>query len=155
MLARPGRMRWDYDSPAGKVFLVDGKDAWFYAPGSGEAQKMPVKKLDDLRTPLRFLLGKAHLEKELDGLTVADVNGVTRLRGVPKFQAGGGAAQVTAVSLDVLPSGEITRIESSQADGTIITIVLGSQQQNVALTANIFQFAPAPGVKVVEGAGVF
>jgi outer membrane lipoprotein carrier protein len=33
VLKKPGRMRWSYDSPAGKVFVLDGKFAWFYTPG--------------------------------------------------------------------------------------------------------------------------
>ena len=30
--SRPGRMRWEYESPEQKLFLVDGKNAWFYVP---------------------------------------------------------------------------------------------------------------------------
>ena len=56
-LKQPGRMRWEYRAPAEKLFISDGKTAWFYVPGEQRASKSPVKKLDDLRSPLRFLLG--------------------------------------------------------------------------------------------------
>src|SRR4051812_47025452 len=32
-LRKPGRMRWEYSSPAGKLFISDGKDVFFYSPG--------------------------------------------------------------------------------------------------------------------------
>jgi outer membrane lipoprotein carrier protein len=57
LLLKPGRMRWDYTSPSAKLFLLDGKYAWFYSPGDPQVQRIESKKLDDLRSPLRFLLG--------------------------------------------------------------------------------------------------
>jgi outer membrane lipoprotein carrier protein len=69
-LRKPGRMRWAYDTPAGKLFLLDGKFAWFYTPGGPQAQRISAKQMDDLRTPLRFLLGHTELGKELDHIDV-------------------------------------------------------------------------------------
>src|SRR5437762_5626034 len=85
-------MAWQYRSPREKLFLSDGKDAWFYLPGDRQVRKTPVRKLDDLRSPLGFLLGKTRLEKELHGLSaapdVAPLNeGDMVLRGVPKTMA--------------------------------------------------------------------
>ena len=57
LLGKPGRMRWIYSTPPGKVFVLDGKYAWFYTQGDAQVQRMPAKELDDLRSPLRFLLG--------------------------------------------------------------------------------------------------
>ena len=68
LLVKPGKMRWDYTQPSGKVFVLDGQNAWFYTRGSAQVQKTPAKKLDDLRSPLRFLLGHTQLEKELTNL---------------------------------------------------------------------------------------
>jgi outer membrane lipoprotein carrier protein len=69
-LKKPGKMRWEYRTPREKLFLSDGKDAWFYLPGDRQVRRTSVKKLDDLRSPLGFLLGKTRLEKELDGLAI-------------------------------------------------------------------------------------
>ena len=92
-LKKPGKMRWEYRSPKEKLFLSDGKNAWFYVPGDRQVRKTSVAKLEDLRSPLAFLLGKTKLEKELDGLSVApDVAPVQPrdvvLRGIPKALAG-------------------------------------------------------------------
>ena len=65
LLVKPGRMKWEYSSPPGKIFLLDGKFAWFYTKGDAQVQRIPAKELDDLRSPLRFLLGHTNLEKEI------------------------------------------------------------------------------------------
>src|SRR6266576_1984364 len=68
-LKKPGKMRGEYRSPREKLFVSDGKNAWFYLPGDRQVRKATVRKLDDLRSPLRLLLGKTQLEKELQGLS--------------------------------------------------------------------------------------
>src|SRR4029077_18600619 len=87
-LKKPGKMRWEYRSPREKLFVSDGRDAWFYVPDDRQARKTAAKKLEDARSPLAFLLGKTKLEKELRGLSMAvDVTplaaGNVVLRGVP------------------------------------------------------------------------
>jgi len=57
LLKKPGRMRWTYTDPDGKLFVLDGKDGYFYSPGESEAQKVDEKKLDDLRSPCGFCWG--------------------------------------------------------------------------------------------------
>jgi outer membrane lipoprotein carrier protein len=58
-MKKPGKMRWEYRSPREKLFVSDGKDAWFYVPGDRQARKTEARKLDDIRSPLAFLLGKS------------------------------------------------------------------------------------------------
>jgi outer membrane lipoprotein carrier protein len=31
-LRKPGRMRWEYTRPDGKLFVSDGSDYWYYSP---------------------------------------------------------------------------------------------------------------------------
>jgi outer membrane lipoprotein carrier protein len=59
-LRKPGRMRWQYTAPAGKLFVSDGKFIYSYTPQENRAEKMKMKEADDLRAPLAFLLGKLH-----------------------------------------------------------------------------------------------
>src|SRR5579864_5754591 len=87
-LKKPGKMRWEYRSPREKLFVSNGKDAWFYVPDDRQARKSPARKLEDARSPLAFLLGKTRLEKELRGLSLAsDIEPLqsedVMIRGVP------------------------------------------------------------------------
>ena len=90
-LKKPGKMRWEYRSPREKLFVSDGKDAWFYVPEDRQARKTAAKKLDDIRSPLAFLLGKTKLEKELRGLSLApDAAAQTGEHGAARSAAGDG-----------------------------------------------------------------
>ena len=152
LLKKPGRMRWDYDQPRSKLFLSDGKTAWFYVPGERQARTTPVKQLDDLRSPLRYLLGKTKLEKELEGLSLAPdhkpVNpGDVVLRGIPK----GLRDRVSETLLEVAPDGLIVRIVVEELDGSTTEFRFLQQQENVELADQQFHFTPPPGVEVVAG----
>src|ERR1700723_4280508 len=61
--SRPGRMRWQYESPEQKLFLVDGANVWFYVPADHTASRAKLKESSDWRTPLALLTGKADLSK--------------------------------------------------------------------------------------------
>src|SRR5580698_4109512 len=87
LLRRPGKMNWSYANPPGKFFLLDGKYAWFYSPGDAQVERVAAAQLDDLRSPLRFLLGHTQLQKELEGLTLTPVGGGFAITGVPKGMA--------------------------------------------------------------------
>jgi len=151
-LKKPGKMRWEYRSPEGKLFLSDGKHAWLYLPQDRQVRRTPVRSLDDLRSPLAFLLGKAKLEKELRGLSLApDVTplepGDVVLRGVPKALAG----RVNQVMLEVTAGDRIARILVEEADGSETEYRFTAQQENVSVADQRFQFTPQPGVEIVEG----
>lgn len=151
-LKKPGKMRWEYRSPKEKLFLSDGKVVWFYVPADRQARKEPAKKLEDLRSPLAFLLGKTKLEKELRGLSLApDVtpieSGDVVLRGVP--QAIGD--QVSEVLLEITPSHEIRQITLQDVDGSITEYRFNDQKGDIAVANAQFEFHPPAGTEVVEG----
>jgi outer membrane lipoprotein carrier protein len=147
LLSKPGKMRWDYSTPPGKIFLLDGKYAWFYAPGDSQVQRIPAKELDDLRSPLRFLLGHTKLEKELDGLTLAPGgNGQFVLSGVPKGQEN----RVSKLSLTVTAEGVITAIEVKETDDATTKFIFGAEQSNPTIAPKTFQFTPPAGVPVID-----
>jgi outer membrane lipoprotein carrier protein len=151
-LKKPGRMRWDYDQPRPKMFLTDGTTAWFYVPGERQVRRAPVKQIDDLRSPLRYLLGKTKLEKEFVSLSIATdakpVNaGDIVLRGIPK----GMQERVAQTLVEVTPDGLIMRIEVQELDGSVTEFRFLQQRENVQLADQHFRFTPPPGVEVVQG----
>jgi outer membrane lipoprotein carrier protein len=148
LLEKPGRMRWNYAEPPGKVFVLDGKFGWFYTPGDAQVQQIPAKKLDDLRSPLRFLLGHAQLTKELSGLTMTPAdNGQFRLRGVPK----GMEQRVRSLEVTVTADGTIHAMTLEELDGSRTSFAFTDEEENPTLAAGTFHFAPPAGVPVVEG----
>ena len=147
LLLKPGRMKWDYSQPAGKLFLLDGKFAWFYSRGDSQVQRIPAKELDDLRSPLRFLLGHTELEKELGGLTLRPAaNGRFELSGQPRGQE----KRVNRLSLTVTADGTITGIGIEEADGALTRFTFSAEQPNAAIPDDVFRFTPPAGVPVVN-----
>jgi outer membrane lipoprotein carrier protein len=150
LLLKPGRMRWDYSAPAGKLFLIDGKFAWFYVRGATQVQRIPATKLDDLRSPLRFLLGHTQLEKELTGLQLASTPtapGGYTLVGQPNGQEN----RVRSISLTVAPAtGAIVAIEIEETDGAITRFTFSGEETNVPIPDSAFKFTPPAGVPVVD-----
>jgi outer membrane lipoprotein carrier protein len=151
-LKKPGKMRWEYRSPKAKLFVSDGKDAWFYVPDDRQARRTDARELDDVRSPLAFLLGKTQLEKELRGLSFApDVTpiaaGDSMLRGVPEKLSD----QVSEIQLEVNPQREIVRIVIDDVDGSATEYRFSDQKENVTIPAGWFEFKPPAGTETVEG----
>lgn len=151
-LKKPGQMRWNYDQPRPKIFVTDGHIAWFYVPGEKQARRTPVKQLDDLRSPLRYLLGKTKLDKELEGLSLAPdqkpVNsGDVVLRGIPR----GMRDRVEQTLLEISPDGMIVRIVVEELDGSMTEFRFHQQKENVQIVDQQFHFAPPAGVEIVAG----
>lgn len=151
-LKKPRKMRWEYRSPREKLFLSDGQSAWFYVPGERQARKEPFKKLEDLRSPLGFLLGKTKLEKELRGMSLAvDIPPLNPenvvLRGVPT----GMRDQINEVLLEITPDNRIARIILEGTDDATTEYRFSNQKENVTVGDHRFRFDPPPGVETIEG----
>ena len=150
-LKKPGKMRWEYRSPREKLFVSDGKNAWFYLPDDRQVRKTQVRKLDDLRSPLAFLLGKTKLEKELHGLSIAShqtpgTAGNLVLRGAPKALAD----RVNQVLLEITPDSRIARIQIDEVDGSVTEYRFSGQKEDVQVADQQFRFIPPAGVEVVD-----
>ncbi len=150
-LKKSGKMRWEYTDPKRKLFLTDSRNAYFYVPGERQARKTLLKNVDDIRSPLRYLLGKTKLEKELEGLSLApDVaplrSGDVVLRGIPKTIKD----RVTDVLLEISPAHQITRLLIQETDGSSTEFRFSQTEDDIPLSDNFFRFQPPPGVSTIQ-----
>jgi outer membrane lipoprotein carrier protein len=151
LLRKPGRMRWSYST--GKLFVLDGKFGVSYTPGDPQAQRVPAKQLDDMRSPLRFLLGHTKLEKELDNLQATPAaNGAVTLTGTPHYEMTPGDQRVQKIAVTVIPAtGAINGLRIEEIDGSVTEFVFHDLQENVPATDADFRFIPPAGVTVIDG----
>ena len=153
-LEKPGKMRWQYEQPALKLFVVDGKNAYFYVPSERQARRMSAKKLDDFRSPIRYLLGHTKLQSEFTKLAISSetpkVAGGAVLEGVPK----GMEDRVQRVLLEITPADQISRIRIEELDGSVTEFMFRDIQENVTVKPELFRFVPPPGVEVITGEDV-
>jgi outer membrane lipoprotein carrier protein len=150
-LKKPGKMRWEYRSPEEKLFVGDGHDAWLYLPAEKQARKSSMRNLDDLRSPLAFLLGKTKLEKELQLLSFApDIEpwkpDDSILRGVPR----GMEDRIRQVLLEITPEHRIARILIHGVDDSITEYRFNNQKENVEVPERQFRFSAPAGTEVIE-----
>ena len=93
-------------------------------------QRIAAKQLDDLRSPLRFLLGHTQLEKEIDHLTATPAaNGAFTLAGVPHGQE----KRVQRLTLTVTGEGIITAIDIQETDGADTRFTFTGEQPNATI----------------------
>jgi len=147
LLRKPGKMHWSYAKPPGKVFLLDGKYAWFYSPGDAQVERLAATQLDDLRSPLRFLLGHTQLQKELEGLALSTTADGLQLSGVPK----GMKDQVEKIVLGVDAAGVIHSMSITEVDGARTAFTFKDSQPDAPAPDADFVFHAPPGIPVVDG----
>jgi len=139
-LQKPGKMRWDYTAPVKKTFLVAGDTVWQYTAGDRAPTESQVKNLNDLRSPLRFLLGHLDLDKELDHLSFSGLHpwqpGDRVIEGIPKGPVED--AGWRKVWIEVSPAYEITRLVILSLDGSQNDIRFSNIRVNRGLPHNIF-----------------
>ncbi len=145
---RAGRMRWSYTEPVGKLFVFDGRFAYFDTPGQSEVQRVPAKQLDDLRSPLALLLGHAELARQLTGLTLTQAaDGDSTLSGVPK----GLERRLSSLQITASPAGVIHDLVVEEVDGSRSSFHFVGEQGDVPTPADAFVYTPPPGKQVVDG----
>ena len=153
---RPGKMRWDYQSPEKSTFLVDGKYVWFYSPADHTATRMPVKQSDDWRTPLAFLTSHMKLSRLCSDVVVAPDAKPAQpdhfiyrctLRYAPDAQA----PTNKEVYFEVSTGGELSRIVIPQQGGIEIEFSFTGWRWNPALDKDLFHFEPPATAVIVDG----
>jgi outer membrane lipoprotein carrier protein len=149
MLRKPGRMRWDYSQPKGKLFISDGKFMWMYTPAENRAEKMKLQESDDMRAPLAFLLGKLNFEKEFRNLQARPegAGAGTRITAEPKTAN----LPYSAVEFVVTTENRIREVKVTGFDNSILDFTFEEESLDPPLDGKLFQFQAPPGAEVVDG----
>ncbi len=157
--SRPGRMRWEYESPEKKLFLVDGTNVWFYVPADHTASRAKLKESSDWRTPLALLAGKADLAELCRSVEVVDpasgasgadgtlaAPGNTLVRCIPR-DAADASSQVL---LETDPEARLVRLVIREAGNAETEFRFGNWQENIPIPEEKFHFQPPAGVAIVD-----
>jgi outer membrane lipoprotein carrier protein len=171
--SRPGRMRWEYESPQMKLFVADGKTVWFFVPADHTVTRAPVKESADWRTPLALLTGKAKLSSLCDRIDLESTPatpGHVTLKCLPRgegkksasapSQPTNGDASLTGpeqpfdeVLLEVdRDTGELADVRVLQPGGIELEFRFGNWVENPPLEESLFYFQPPSGVAIVNQA---
>lgn len=168
--SRPGRMRWDYDSPEKKLFLVDGKNVWYYVPADHTASRTSIQQSSDWRTPLALLAGKVNLEKLCGSLKLAPVAEQPASHALNSPNSNDAAERATEagnkvlvceprkedqeafseVFFEVNPRDQLARVTIRQPGDIETEFRFGDWRENIDIAESQFHFEPPAGVAIVD-----
>jgi len=145
-LRKPGRMRWQYSNPPGKLFVSDGKTFYLYTPDNHRVERTRVKESEDWRAPLAFLLGRLDFERDFKRFLVRPEGAATWIVAEPRSDR----LAYTQVGFLVNSSFEILRLEITGQDRSVMEYRFEAERLNPPLEEGLFRFQPPAGAEVVD-----
>jgi outer membrane lipoprotein carrier protein len=145
-LKKPGKMRWVYQKPAGKLFVSDSKDVYYYSPTANRVEKLKMKEAEDMRAPLAFLLGKLDFNRDFGKFSVRQDGSATWVTCVPKSNK----APYTEVMFKTYEDGRIERLKVVGQDYSILEFEFAGEKLNTPLQDGFFLFQIPPGAEFVD-----
>jgi len=145
-LHKPGRMRWQYSSPEGKLFISDGKYFYDYNPEDKTVKRTKMKDDDDLRGPLAFLLGKLNFKEDFGKFDAKQQGDDVAITAFPKNDQAAFAEVSFVAGMDFV----IKELTVKGQDGDIMHYVFSGEKKNPPVADTMFRFTPPPGVQVID-----
>jgi len=150
VLKRPRMMRWEYKTPIEQLYVSNGKTVFFYLPQEKQVQKTKVKESYDQRIPFLFLLG-GNLKRGFSRVEWASqekpfFQGNRVILAYPKK----GIDEFARILMEFSPQTfQLQRVAVFDVDGTTNEFVFTNIQQDLGMTAGIFEFKAPPGTEVI------
>jgi len=143
---KPGRMRWEYTSPEGKLFFTDGEYAYLYSPGEQQVRRQSMKKAAEWQAVFALLLGRVDLSRIFDPIQLVRVHRPDsparwQLRGQAKSDQQG----FHEVWLDLNDHYQLLRIEIRQSDGSLMEFHFRRWREHHSLSPELFRLQVPPG----------
>lgn len=144
---KPGLMRWEYEKPTKKTFVLAGDKVYAYDPA---AMQLTRGRIDtsQLSASVTFLFGQGNLADEF-AITKANCKGckgtlleLNPLTKDPRFKK---------IFLEVDPAtAQVVRSTVVDPDGSENTIRFIDLKTNVGIKEDSFKLDPAPGTEIID-----
>lgn len=143
-LARPGKFRWEYQTPTPQLIVTDGSKLWLYDRDLQQVTIRPaVEALQG--TPAALLSQKQTLTETFLLTDDGEDQGVRKLRLTPKAKDG------DFQSVDLwLKSGTPVRMLFRDQLGGATDIRFSAIRSNARVDAAQFRFLPPKGVEIID-----
>ena len=142
-IKRPGRFRWDYETPYRQQLVADGKRLWSY---DEDLEQVTVQKAADVltSTPAMLLSGEEPLEKVFNIEEAKAEGNEQYVLLVPKSDD----SNVTRIHL-VFSGKVLIRIKADDNFGNTTVFSFTGFERNPVLDDSVFIFSPPAGADVV------
>ena len=140
---KPGKMRWNFESPDTETIVSDGTTLYNYDPDLEQVVETPLQQALASSSAAAFLLGVGKLEHDFNatlGPATADAQHVTL---VPK--AGGNQIELTVDSTNY----DIKGLTLKDELGNTTAISFSDIKRNTPFSDSMFAFKVPPGADIV------
>jgi outer membrane lipoprotein carrier protein len=148
-LERPGKMRWDYQVPKGKLALADGKETWLWLPEDQVAISIPLTG-DERDAGVSLLM-----RERIDLLSRFAVDWGPAVRNEPRplrLKPKTADAPYDALLVDVDSTGFPRQLTVLDPLGGRVTYRFSNLKFTDHLDPRLFQFTPPPGATIQRAA---
>ncbi len=144
-LQRPGKFRWNYQTPYEQVIASDGKKIWIY---DVDLQQVTVQKESSglPASPMSLLQDSSTLHKNFEVTPIDENNGMYRLKLVSKSSESDFGEIVVGLN-----DHGLRFMQLHDQFEQVTDIVFSDVKTNKKLAKEIFEFIPPEGVDVFGG----
>ena len=146
-ILRPGKFRWNYQTPYKQQLVADGRRLWSYDEDLAQVSVQPMDKVFS-STPAMLLSGNEPLEKVFHMQEQPADDGQQQVLLTPKSDD----SSVIEVRL-LFSKGMLSRIEAKDNFGNTTSFTFSKVVRNGPVDAALFNFVPPPGADVVGDTG--
>jgi len=142
-IMRPGRFRWNYETPYKQQLVADGERLWSY---DEELEQVTVQPASEVltSTPAMLLSGDKPLETVFSIKETSTTPGDQRVTLVPKTD------DSNVIQLQVHFSNKLlTHIDAEDSFGNTTIFSFSNLERNPKLDENLFTFTPPAGADVI------
>jgi outer membrane lipoprotein carrier protein len=145
-IKRPGRFRWNYETPHEQLVVADGEKLWLYDPG---LEQVTVKALDATlgSTPAMLLGGSGKLSDAYDVAREYEEDGLSWVELAPRAKQGDFRKVRLAFAGD-----ELKGMELEDTLDQVTRIRFSDVERDPPLADDLFRFLVPPGTDVVGDA---
>ncbi|HIJ89823.1 MAG: outer membrane lipoprotein chaperone LolA [Desulfobulbaceae bacterium] len=148
VISKPGRIRWDYQTPDKQVLISDGKKVSMYLANSAQLVVQPVSQYINSDVTYAFFVGTGNIVRDFSVLPPerqGDAN-LKAIKLVPKTAH----PQVDYLHLWIDENFMVRRLEIVDHFGSISDLSFSNIRRNESVSPEVFVFTPPLGTEIIE-----
>lgn len=148
VILKPGRIRWDYQTPDSQVLVSDGQTFSMYFEKSSQMIIQPINEYLQSDVTYAFFTGSGNIVKDFEVLP-------------PDLQVGGGGHCIKLIPKDPHPQVDylhicadekflINRMQIVDQFGTVTDLYFSNIKTNEQPSLDFFTFTPPPDTEIIR-----
>jgi outer membrane lipoprotein carrier protein len=142
---KPGRMRWEFETPEKQTIVSDGETLYSYDPDLNQVVETPLKQALKSSSATSFLLGIGNINRDFKAAFASPPTPTGLIDLILDAKTGGYKIEV---GLDP-KTYDLMKLTLTDQLGDVTKIDFSDIHDNVALPDSIFAFKAPPGADIV------